>query len=55
MLDNDDKPVNFTKHAVKLLPVNYLTEIGLEVMKNSFPEFRTVLDANDTGDEDKKK
>jgi len=52
VIDDADKPISFTHHAVKLLPVNILTEIGLEVMKQSFPEFKTVLDANATSDTD---
>jgi len=52
VLDDNNKSIPFTHHAVKLLPVNILTEIGLEVMKQSFPEFKTVLDANAASDTD---
>lgn len=43
VLDEDDKPIKFSKEMVEYLPVHILTEIGLEILKNTFPEFKDAL------------
>ena len=50
VLDEDDKQVDFKIHTIKLLPINMLTEIGLEILKSTFPEFAEVFKAEEDGE-----
>ena len=44
---DDKKQFKFSKTNILSLPVEVLSEIGVEVLKNSFPEFAEVLGAEE--------
>jgi len=55
VLNEENKEIEYTKHTVKMLPTNILTEIGLDILKSTFPEFETALGSPDINNEDGEK
>jgi hypothetical protein len=50
VLDEKGKQSKFHVNNVSSLPVNVLSELGIEVLKNSFPEFAEALSTEDDKD-----